>query len=174
MYKVSWLHITFTAYILLGITLGMLHKNGRFPYFKFLALLLSSLAISFFIVLYYPLLPKTYIEGVGSTTISDVLWAGLALWGFLLAYFIVKKKAYGEWVSKYMALGMFFYSIGSTLLIFYTHFMDIILIAVSFYRALAYLFFAYGIVKVEVVDVGKEIAIHSRAFLDSLAKAVPK
>jgi diguanylate cyclase (GGDEF)-like protein len=172
--KVSWLHITFTAYTLLGITLGMLYKNGRFPYLKFLALLLSSLAVSFFVVLYYPLLPKTYIEGVGSTTISDVLWAGLALWGFLLAYFIAKKKAYGERVSKHMALGMFFYSIGSVLPIFYTHFRDITLIAVSFYRALAYLLFAYGIVKVEVVDAGKEVVIHSRAFLGSLAKAVPK
>jgi len=172
--KVSWLHITFVAYTLLGITLGMLHKDGRFPYLKFLALLLSSLAISFFIVLYYPLLPKTYMEGVGSTTISDVLWAGLALWGFLLAYFIVKKKAYGERVSKHIALGMFFYSIGSALPIFYTHFRDIIWIAVSLYRALAYLLFAYGIVKVEIVDVGKEMVIHSRAFLSSLAKAVPK
>jgi hypothetical protein len=75
--KVSWLHITFVAYTLLGITLGMLHKNGRFPYFKFFALLLSSLTISFFIVLYYPLLPKTYMEGVGSTIISNVFWAGL-------------------------------------------------------------------------------------------------
>jgi diguanylate cyclase (GGDEF)-like protein len=152
----------------------MLHKDGRFPYLKFLALLLSSLAISFFIVLYYPLLPKTYMEGVGSTTISDVLWAGLALWGSLLAYFIVKKKAYGERVSKHIALGMFFYSIGSALPIFYTHFRDIIWIAVSFYRALAYLLIAYGVVKVEIVDVGKEIVIHSRAFLSSLAKAVPK
>jgi hypothetical protein len=132
------------------------------------------LAISFFVVLYYPLLPKTYIEGVGSTTISNVLWTGLALWGFLLAYFIVKKKAYGERVIKHMALGMFFYSIGSALLVFYTHSTNITLIAVSFYRDLAYLFFAYGIVKVEIVDVGKKIAIHSRAFLDFLAKAVPK
>jgi diguanylate cyclase (GGDEF)-like protein len=172
--KVSWLHITFTAYTLLGITLGMLHKNGRFPYLKFLALLLSSLAVSFFIVLYYPLLPKTYMEEVGSTTISDVLWAGLALWGFLLAYFIVKKKVYGKRVSKHIALGMFFYSVGSALPIFYTHYNDIIWIAVSFYRALAYLLFAYGVVKVEIVDVGKEVVIHSRAFLDSLAKAVPK
>lgn len=98
----------------------------------------------------------------------------LALWGFLLAYFIVKKKVYGERVSKYMALGMFFYSIGSFLPIFYTHSTDITLIAVSFYMDLAYLLFAYGIVKVEVVDVGKEIVEHSRAFLDSLAKAVPK
>jgi diguanylate cyclase (GGDEF)-like protein len=169
--KVSWLHITFVAYTLLGITLGMLHKNGSFPYLKFLALLLSSLAVSFFIALYYSLLPRTYIEGVGSTTISDVLCAGLALWGFLLAYFIVKKKAYGERVSKHIALGMFFYSIGSALPIFYTHYNDIILIAVSFYRALAYLLFAYGFVKVEVVDIGKEIVIHSRAFLSSLAKA---
>ncbi|MFZ8860659.1 MAG: bifunctional diguanylate cyclase/phosphodiesterase, partial [Thermocrinis sp.] len=149
-------------------------KNGSFPYLKFFALLLSSLAISFFIVLYYPLLPKTYIEGTGSTIISDVLWAGLALWGFLLAYLLIKEKAYGERVSKHIALGMFFYSIGSGLPIFYTHFRDIIWIAVSFYRALAYLLFAYGIVKVEIVDVGKEIAIHSRAFLSSLAKAVPK
>lgn len=172
--KVSWLHITFTAYTLLGFTLGMLHKNGRFPYFKFLALLISSLAVSFFIVLYYLLLPKIYIEGVGSTTISNVLWTGLALWGFLLAYFIVKKKAYGERVSKHMALGMFFYSVGSALPVFYTHSTDITLIAVSFYRALAYLLFAYGFVKVEFVDVGKEVVIHSRAFLDSLAKAVPK
>lgn len=172
--KVSWLHITFVVYTLLGITLGMLHKNGRFPYLKFLALLISSLAVSFFIVLYYPLLPKTYMEGVGSTTISDVLCTGLALWGFLLAYFIVKKKAYGERVSKHMALGMFFYSVGSALPVFYTYPTDIILIAVSFYRDLAYLLFAYGIVKVEVVGVGKEVAIHSRAFLDSLAKAVPK
>jgi diguanylate cyclase (GGDEF)-like protein len=162
------------AYTLLGITLGMLHKNGRFPHFKFYALLLSSLAISFFIVLYYPSLPKIYMEGVGSTTISDVFWAGLALWGFLLAYFIVKKKAYGERVSIYLALGMFFYSIGSALPIFYTHFRDTILIAVSFYRALAYLLIAYGVVKVEIVDVGKEIVIHSRALLSSLAKAVPK
>jgi hypothetical protein len=92
--KVSWLHITFVAYTLLGITLGMLHKNGSFPYLKFFALLLSSLAISFFIVLYYPLLPKTYMDGVGSTTISDVLWAGLALWGFLLAYFIARIKKF--------------------------------------------------------------------------------
>jgi hypothetical protein len=122
--KVSWLRITFVAYTLLGITLGMLHKNGRFTYLKFLALLLSSLAVSFFIVLYYPLLPKTHIEGVGSTTISDVLWTGLTLWGFLLAYFIVKKKAYGKRVSEYIAWGMFFYSIGSTLPIFYTHFLD--------------------------------------------------
>lgn len=172
--KVSWLHITFVVYTLLGITLGMLHKNGRFPYLKFLALLISSLAVSFFIVLYYPLLPKTYMEGVGSTTISDVLWTGLALWGFLLAYFIVKKKAYGERVSKHMALGMFLYSVGSALPVFYTHFRDIIWIAVSFYRALAYLLFAYGVVKVEIVDVGKEMVIHSRAFLGSLAKAVPK
>jgi len=172
--KVSWLHITFTAYTLLGITLGMLHKDGRFPYFKFLALLLSSLTISFFIVLYYPLLPKIYIEGMGSTTISNVLWTGLALWGFLLAYFIVKKRAYGERVSKHIALGMFFYSIGSALPIFYTHSTDITLIAISFYRALAYFLFAYGFVKVEVVDLGKEIIKYSRAFLDSLAKAVPK
>jgi len=172
--KVSWLHITFVAYTLLGITLGMLHKNGRFSYLKFFALLLSSLAVSFFIMLYYPLLPKTYMEGVGSTIISDVLWTGLTLWGFLLAYFMVRKKAYGERVSKHMALGMFFYSVGSALPIFYTHFRDIILIAVSFYRALAYLLIAYGFVKVEVVGVGKEVAIHSRAFLDSLAKAVPK
>lgn len=172
--KVSWLHITFTAYTLLGITLGMLHKNGSFPYLKFFALLLSSLAISSFIVLYYPLLPKTYIEGVGSTIISDVLWTGLALWGFLLAYFIVKKKAYGERISKHMALGMFFYSVGSALPVFYTHSTDITLIVVSFYGTLAYLLFAYGIVKVEIVDVGKEVVIHSRAFLDSLAKAVPK
>jgi hypothetical protein len=152
----------------------MLHKNGRFPYLKFFALLLSSLAISFFIVLYYPLLPKTYIDGVGSTTIFSVLWAGLALWGFLLAYFIVKKKAYGERVSEHIALGMFFYSVGSILPVFYTHSSDITLIAVSFYRALAYLLFAYGIVKVEVVDLGKEIIKYSRAFLDSLATAVPK
>jgi diguanylate cyclase (GGDEF)-like protein len=172
--KVSWLHITFVAYTLLGITLGMLHKNGRFPYFKFFALLLSSLAISFFIVLYYPLLPKTYIEGVGSTTISDVFWAGLALWGFLLAYLLIKGKTYGERVGVYLALGMFFYSVGSALPIFYTHFRDIIWIAVSFYRALAYLLIAYGVVKVEIVDVGKEVVIHSRAFLSSLAKAVPK
>jgi diguanylate cyclase (GGDEF) domain len=172
--KVSWLHIAFTAYTLLGITLGMLHKDGRFPYLKFLALLLSSLAISFFIVLYYPLLPKIYIEEVGSTIISDVLWTGLALWGFLLAYFIVKKKTYGKRVSKHIALGMFFYSIGSALPVFYIQSTDITLIAVSFYRALAYLLFAYGFVKVEIIDVGKEIAIHSRAFLDSLAKAVPK
>jgi diguanylate cyclase (GGDEF)-like protein len=103
-----------------------------------------------------------------------VLWSGLTFWGFLLAYFIVKKKAYGERVSKHIALGMFFYSIGSALPIFYTHFRDIIWIAVSFYRALAYLLVAYGIVKVEIVDVGKEVVIHSRAFLDSLAKAVPK
>jgi len=172
--KVSWLHITFVAYTLLGITLGMLHKNGRFPYFKFLALLLSSLAVSFYIVLYYPLLPKTYVERTGSTSFSDVLWAGLALWGFLLAYFIVKEKAYGERVSEHIAWGMFFYSVGSALPIFYTHFRDIIWIAVSFYRALAYLLFAYGFVKVEVVDVGKEIIKYSRAFLSSLAKAVPK
>jgi diguanylate cyclase (GGDEF)-like protein len=172
--KVSWLHITFTAYTLLGITLGMLHKDGRFPYFKLFALLLSSLVISFFIVLYYPLLPKTYMEGVGSTTISDVLWAGLALWSFLLAYFIVKKKAYGERVGVYLALGMFFYSISSALPIFYTHFRDIILIAGSFYRALAYLLFAYGFVKVEVVDIGKETLIYSRTILSSLEKAVPK
>lgn len=172
--KVSWLHITFVAYTLLGITLGMLHKNGRFPYFKFYALLLSSLVVSFYIVLYYPLLPKIYIEGVGSTIISNAFWTGLALWGFLLAYFIVKKKAYGERASKHMALGMFFYSVGSVLPVFYTHPRDITLIAVSFYRALAYLLFAYGFVKVEVVDVGKEVVIHSRAFLDSLAKAVPK
>jgi diguanylate cyclase (GGDEF)-like protein len=162
------------AYTLLGITLGMLHKNGRFPYLKFLALFLSSLAISFFVVLYYPLLPKTYIEGVGSTTISDVFLAGLTLWGFLLAYFIVKKKAYSERVSIYLALGMFFYSVGSALPIFYTHFRDIIWIAVSFYRALAYFLFAYGFVKVEVVDVGKEVVVHSGTFLDSFAKAVPK
>jgi FOG: EAL domain len=172
--KAFWLHITFVAYTLLGITLGMLHKDGRFPYFKFFALLLSSLTISFFIVLYYPLLPKTYMEGVGSTTISDVLWAVLALWGFLIAYFVVKKKAYGERVSKHMAFGIFFYSVGTALPIFYTHFRDIILIAVSFYRALAYLLVAYGIIKVEVIDVGKEVVIHSRAFLDSLAKAVPR
>lgn len=172
--KVSWLHITFVAYTLLGITLGMLHKNGRFPYFKFYALLLSSLAISFFIVLYYPLLPKIYIEGVGSTIISNAFWTGLALWGFLLAYFIVKKKAYGERGSKHIALGMFFYSVGSVLPVFYTHPRDVTLVVVSFYRTLAYLLFAYGFVKVEVVDLGKEIAIHSRAFLDSLAKAVPK
>jgi diguanylate cyclase (GGDEF) domain len=172
--KVSWLHITFTAYTLLGITLGMLHKSGRFPYLKFFALLLSSLAISFFIVLYYPLLPKTYMERVGSTTISDLFWTGLALWGFLLAYFIVKKKAYGERVSKHIALGMFFYSIGSALPVFYTQSTDITLIAVSFYRTLAYLLFAYGFVKVEVVDLGKEIIKYSSAFLDSLAKAVPK
>jgi len=172
--KVSWLYITFTAYTLLGITLGMLHKNGRFAYLKFLALLLSSLAISFFIVLYYPLLPKTYMEGVGSTTISDVFLAGLALWGFSLASLLIKGKTYGERVSKYLALGMFFYSVGSALLIFYTHFRDIILIAVSFYRALAYLFFAYGVVKVEIVDIGKETTIHSRTILSSLEKAVPK
>ena len=172
--KVSWLHITFVAYTLLGLTLGMLHKDSRFPYFKFFDLLLSSLAISFFIVLYYPLLPKTYMEGVGSTTISDLLWAGLTLWGFLLAYFIVKKKAYGERVSEHIALGMFLYSVGTALPIFYTHFRDIIWIAVSFYRALAYLLFAYGIVKVEIVDVGKEMVIHSRAFLSSLAKVEPK
>jgi hypothetical protein len=36
------------------------------------------------------------------------------------------------------------------------------------------LLFAYGIVKVEIINVGKEIVIHSRDFLDSLAKAVPK
>jgi len=172
--KVSWLHITFTAYTLLGITFAMLHKDGRFPYLKFLALLISSLAISFFIVLYYPLLPKIYIEGVGSTTISNVLWTGLTLWGFLLAYFIVKKKAYGKRVSKHMALGMFFYSIGSALPVFYTHSTDITLIAVSFYSTLAHLLFAYGFVKVEIIDVGKEVVIHSRAFLDSLANAVPK
>lgn len=172
--KVSWLHITFTAYTLLGITLGMLHKDGRFPYLKFLALLLSSLVVSFFIVLYYPLLPKTYIEGMGSTTIFNAFWTGLSLWGFLLAFFIVKKKAYGERVSKHMALGIFFYSVGSALPVFYTYPTDIILIAVSFYRDLAYLLIAYGIVKVEVLGVGKEVAIHSRAFLDSLAKAVPK
>jgi diguanylate cyclase (GGDEF)-like protein len=172
--KAAWLHITFVAYTLLGITLGMLHKNGRFPYLKFLALLLSSLAVSFYIVLYYPLLPKTYVERTGSTGFSDVLWAGLALWGFLLAYFIVKKKAYGERVSEHMALGMFFYSVGSALPIFYTHFRDITLIAVSFYRALAYLLIAYGFVKVEVVDLGKEIMRYSRTFLGSLAKAVPK
>jgi diguanylate cyclase (GGDEF)-like protein len=172
--KVSWLHITFVAYTLLGITLGMLHKNVRFPYLKFLALLFSSLAISFFIVLYYPLLPKTYMERVGSTTISDMLWAGLTLWGFLLAYLLIKGKTYGERVSIYLALGMFFYSVGTALPIFYTHFRDIIWIAVSFYRALAYLLFAYGVVKVEIVDVGKEMVIHSSAFLDSLAKAVPK
>jgi diguanylate cyclase (GGDEF) domain len=153
----------------------MLYKNtDRFPYLKFFALLLSSLAISFFIVLYYPLLPKTYIDGVGSTTIFSVLWAGLALWGFLLAYFIVKKKTYGERLSKHVALGMFFYSVGSILPVFYTHSSDITLIAVSFYRTLAYLLFAYGFVKVEIVNVGKEIFIHSRDFLDSLAKAVPK
>lgn len=172
--KVSWLHITFVAYTLLGITLGMLHKNGRFLYLKFLALLLSSLAVSFFIVLYYPLLPKTYMEGVGSTTIFNAFWTGLSLWGFLLAFFIVKKKAYGERVSKHMALGMFFYSVGSALPVFYTYPTDIILIAVSFYRDLAYLLFAYGFVKVEVVDLGKEIIKYSSAFLDSLAKAVPK
>jgi hypothetical protein len=152
----------------------MLHKKGRFPYLKFFALLLSSLAISFFIVLYYPLLPKIYIEGVGSTIISDAFWTGLALWGFLLAYFIVKKKAYGERVSKHIALGMFFYSVGSALPVFYTNPRDVTLVVVSFYRTLAYLLIAYGFVKVEVVDVGKEIVIHSRAFLDSLAKAVPK
>jgi diguanylate cyclase (GGDEF)-like protein len=162
------------AYTLLGITFGMLHKNGRFPYLKFFALLISSLAVSFFIVLYYPLLPKTYMEGVGSTTISDVFWAGLALWGFLLAYLLIKGKTYGERVSIYLALGMFLYSIGSALPVFYTHFRDIILIAVSFYRALANLLIAYGIVKVEIVDVGKEMVIHSRAFLSSLTKAVPK
>jgi len=172
--KVSWLHITFVAYTLLGITIGMLHKNGRFPYLKFLALLLSSLAISFFIVLYYPLLPKTYVERTGSTTISDVLWTGLALWGFLLAYFIVKKKAYGEMVSEHIAWGMFLYSVGSALPIFYTHYNDIIWIAVSFYRVLAYLLIAYGFVKVEVVDLGKEIIKYLRAFLGSLAKAVPR
>jgi len=116
--KVSWLHITFVAYTLLGITLGMLHKNGRFPYLKFLVSLLSSLAISFFIVLYYPLLPKTYMEGVGSTTISDVLWTGLALWGFLLTYLLIKGKKYGERVSIYLALGMFFHSVGSALPVF--------------------------------------------------------
>jgi hypothetical protein len=93
---------------LLGITLGMLHKNGRFPYLKFLALLLSSLEVSFFIVLYYPLLPRTYVERTGSTIISDAFWTGLTLWGFLLAYFIVKKKAYGERVNKHMTLGMLF------------------------------------------------------------------
>ncbi|MFZ8785541.1 putative bifunctional diguanylate cyclase/phosphodiesterase [Thermocrinis sp.] len=172
--KASWLHITFVAYTLLGINLGMLHKNSRFPYFKFFALLLSSLAISFFIVLYYPLLPKIYMEGVGSTTISDVLWAGLALWGLLLAYFIVNKKAYSNRVSEHIALGMFFYSIGSALPIFYTHFGDMILIAISFYRALAYLLFAYGVVKVEVVGIGKEAIIYSRTILSSLEKAVPK
>jgi len=172
--KASWLHITFVAYTLLGINLGMLHKNSRFPYFKFFALLLSSLAISFFIVLYYPLLPKIYMEEVGSTTISDVLWAGLALWGLLLAYFIVNKKAYSNRVSEHIALGMFFYSIGSALPIFYTHFGDMILIAISFYRALAYLLFAYGVVKVEIVDVGKETLIYSRTILSSLEKAVPK
>jgi diguanylate cyclase (GGDEF)-like protein len=172
--KVSWLHITFVTYTLLGITLGMLHKNGRFPYFNFFALLLSSLAVSFFVVLYYPLLPKTYIEGVGSTTILKVLWAGLALWGFLIAYFLIKGKAYGERVGVYLALGMFFYSVGSAIPFFYTHSTDITLIAVSFYRTLAYLLFAYGVVKVEVVDVGKEIVKYSGAFLDSLAKAVPK
>jgi hypothetical protein len=92
----------------------------------------------------------------------------------LLAYFIVKKKAYSERVSKHVALGMFLYSVGSALPIFYTHFRDIIWIAVYFYRALAYLLIAYGFVKVEIVDVGKEVVIHSRAFLSSLAKAVPK
>ncbi|MCI4458576.1 MAG: EAL domain-containing protein [Thermocrinis sp.] len=172
--KLSWLYITFVAYTLLGITLGMFHKNVRFPYLKFPALLLSSLAISFFIVFYYPLLPKTYIEGVGSTTIYDVLWAGLTLWSLLLGYFILKKKVYGEKTSKYIALGMFFYSIGCTLPIFYTHFRDIIWIAAPFYKALANLFVAYGIVKIEIVDVAKEIATHSNAFSDSLAKAVPK
>jgi diguanylate cyclase (GGDEF)-like protein len=111
---------------------------------------------------------------MGSTIISDVLWAGLALWGLLLAYFIVKKKAYGERVSKHIALGVFLYSVGSALPVFYTHSTDITLIAVSFYRTLAYLLFAYGVVKVEIVDVGKEVAIHSSAFLDSLANAVPK
>jgi len=172
--KVSWLHITSTAYTLLGITLGMLHKNVRFPYLKFFALLLSSLAVSFFIVLYYPLLPKTYVERIGSTNFSDVFWAGLTLWGFLLTYLLIKGKTYGERVSKCLALGMFFYSVGSALPIFYTHFRDIIWIVVSFYRALAYLLFAYGVVKVEIVDVGKEMVIHSRAFLSSLVKAVPK
>uniref|UniRef100_A0A7C5SZS6 EAL domain-containing protein n=1 Tax=Thermocrinis ruber TaxID=75906 RepID=A0A7C5SZS6_9AQUI len=172
--KVSWLHITFVAYTLLGITLGMLHKDGRFPYLKFFALLLSSLAVSFYIVFYYPLLPETYVENSGSTGFSNVLWTGLTLWGFLLTYLLIKKKAYGERVSEHLAWGMFFYSVGSALPIFHTHFMDIIWIAVSFYRALAYLLIAYGFVKVEIIDVGKEIAINSRTFLDSLAKAVPK
>jgi diguanylate cyclase (GGDEF)-like protein len=172
--KPAWLHIILVAYTLLGITLGMFHKNGRFPYLKFLALLLSSLAVSFYIVLYYPLLPKTYIEGVGSTTVFDAFWTGLALWGFLLAYFIVKKKAYGERVSIYLALGMFFYSVGSALPVFYTHPRDITLVVVSFYRTLAYLLFAYGIVKVEIVDIGKETIRYSRAILSSLEKVMPK
>jgi len=172
--KVSWLHITFVAYTLLGITFGIFHKRGTAPYSKFFALLLSSLAVSFFIVLYYPLLPKTYIKGVGSTIFSDVLWAGLSLWNFWLSYLLLKKKVYGEKVSKYLSLGVFFYGIGSVLPIFYTHFRDIIWVAVSFYRALAYVLFAYGVIKVEIVDVSKDISRRSRLFLSSLAKAVPR
>jgi hypothetical protein len=95
---------------------------------------------------------------------------GLPFGAFLLAYLLIKGKTYGERVSIYLALGMFFYSVGSALPIFYTHFRDIILIAVSFYRALAYLLFAYGVVKVEIVDVGKEMVIHSRAFLELSCK----
>ncbi|WP_333784732.1 EAL domain-containing protein [Thermocrinis sp.] len=172
--KVSWLHITFVAYTLLGITLGMFHKKDTAPYPKFFALLLSSLAVSFFIVLYYPLLPKTYVEGVGSTTFSDVFWTGLSLWNFWLFYLLLKKKVYGEKVSRYLGLGMLFYGIGSALPILYIHFRDIIWIAVSFYRALAYVLFAYGVIKMEITDVGKDILRHSRLFLISLAKAVPR
>ncbi|WP_448583944.1 bifunctional diguanylate cyclase/phosphodiesterase [Thermocrinis sp.] len=172
--KVSWLHITFVAYTLLGITLGMFHKKDSSPYPKFFVLLLSSLALSFFIVLYYPLLPKTYMEGVGSTNFSDAFWAGLSLWSFWLSYLLLKKKVYGEKVSKYLALGMFFYGIGNALPIFYIHFRDIIWITVSFYRALAYVLFAYGVIKVEITDVGKDTLRHSRSFLISLTKAMPK
>ena len=172
--KVSWLHTTFVAYTLLGITFGIFHKRGTAPYPKFFALLLSSLAVSFFIVLYYPLLPKTYIKGLGSTIFSDVFWAGLSLWNFWLSYLLLKKKVYGEKVSKYVSLGVFFYGIGSVLPIFYIHFRDIIWVAVSFYRALAYVLFAYGVIKTEIVDVGKDILRRSRLFLSSLAKAVPR
>jgi len=172
--KVSWLHTTFVAYTLLGITFGIFHKRGTAPYPKFFALLLSSLAVSFFIVLYYPLLPKTYIKGLGSTIFSDVFWAGLSLWNFWLSYLLLKKKVYGEKVSKYLSLGVFFYGIGNALPIFYTHFRDIIWVAVSFYRALAYVLFAYGVIKTEIVDVGKDILRRSRLFLSSLAKAVPR
>ncbi len=173
--KVAYLFLLSRTLVLLAFYVSIFYDRVKayIPQRAYIALTAFSLTASFWIVIFYQHLPALYIEGVRQPWYRDAFDVLSVVLYFLLVLYVIKNKVLGKLLSLYLFTALGLLSLSSLSLVLYKHFYDFLIVLASFYRFLAYLIIAYGVIYINVIQKAVLIMKSIRNLLTEIARGKP-
>ncbi|SHK43450.1 EAL domain-containing protein [Thermocrinis minervae] len=154
--KMVYLYILNRIFFLLAIYLVSFKERIRAFLLTVLTSLLSIL-FSFWIVLYYEHLPELHLHTADLLSLRNTIELFLFFAFLLIAYYIHRKKSFGEEKSPYISYGLYLHAMYSPFVIFYTEFYDGLIVVATTMAYIGKFLIKWGVFKVGLLDIAVRI-----------------